>query len=268
MSKPDEKEDPDDNQINYLTELAKTNGATNKDAATNLYDEALDAWKLDEPKREDFPDYGSYQTALEEWRDNEPNEWDYFNNEVYSTMEEAKDAYEQAVADHEAAEPSEQAYVKEKAGDATDMGSAMKAFEEDIASYTEGNPEPTESEYTSQVIDAEKKAEYDKAVEDYNAAEPSVTDSKYVEEAKETKEYKDTVVVHEADKPDQSTYVDDMYETEAAAESSFNSDHRDWEGEKPSEYDYIINTTYADDLEAWVDSEPDFNEYFGIEAQE
>ena len=59
-----------------------------------------------------------------------------------------------------------------------------------------------------------------------------------------------------------------MYETEAAAESAFNSDHRDWECEKPSEYDYIINTTYADDLEAWVDSEPDFNEYFGIEAQE
>ena len=59
-----------------------------------------------------------------------------------------------------------------------------------------------------------------------------------------------------------------MYETEADAVNAHEEDHSNWEGEKPSEYDYIINTTYADDLEAWVDSEPDFNEYFGIEAQE
>ena len=118
------------------------------------------------------------------------------------------------------------------------------------------------------VITEEEKAEFEQAVENYHDAEPIKTDSKYVEEAKATEEYKETVAKHEADKPDQSTYVDDIYETETDAVNAHEEDHRDWEGEKPSEYDYIINTTYADDLEAWVDSEPDFNEYFGIEAQE
>lgn len=251
-------ENPDDNQINYLTELAKNNGAMDKDSAMNVYKDALAAWELDEPKQENFPDDFSYQSALDEWENSQPDKRDYFNNETY----------EQAVADHEAVKPSEQDFVKESAGDAIDKEAALKAFEEATGSYTAENSEPVESEYTSNVMTDGEKAQYDKAVKDYNDAEPSETDSKYVEEAKATEEYKETVAKHEADKPDQSTYVDDMYETEAAAESAFNSDHRDWECEKPSEYDYIINTTYADDLEAWIDSEPDFNEYFGIEAQE
>ena len=251
-------DNPDDNQIIYLMDLAINGGATDKDSAMNLYNNALAAWEFDEPKQEDFPDNFSYQSALEEWENSQPNESDYFNNETYK----------QAVADHEAAKPSEQDFVKESAGDATDKETALKVFEEDTASYTEESPEPTEEEYTSNVITEEEKAEFEQAVEDYNAAEPSVTDSKYVEEAKETEEYKETVAKHEADKPDQSTYVDDIYETETDAVNAHEEDHRDWEGEKPSEYDYIINTTYADDLETWVDSEPDFNEYFGIEAQE
>lgn len=266
----DPVDNPDDNQSVYLTVLSIDGGAVDKDSAVNLYNAALGAWEADEPKKDNYMDQGAYNDALEEWRNNEPNEMYYFNYDVYYNMEEAKAAYEQAVANHEVAKPVEGDFFGDKAKEAniTDKEVALEAFEEATGSYTAENPEPTKEEYTSQVIDAEKKAEYDKAVEDYNAAEPSVTDSKYVEEAKETKEYKDTVVLHEADKPDQSTYVDDMYETEAAAESAFNSDHRDWEGEKPSEYDYIINTTYADDLEVWIDSEPDFNEYFGIEAQE
>ena len=254
----DPVENPDDNQIIYLMDLAINGGATDKDSAMNLYNNALAAWELNEPKQENFPDDFSYQSALEEWENSQPNESDYFNNETYK----------QAVADHEAAKPSEQAYVKESAGDATDKESALKAFEEATNSYEAENPEPIESEYTSQVIDAEKKAEYEQAVEAHNAAEPSETDDKYIEEAKETEEYKDVVAKHEADKPDQSTYVDDIYETEAAAKDAYIEDHSGWEGEKPSEYDYIINTTYADDLEAWVDSEPDFNEYFGIEVAE
>lgn len=251
-------DNPDDNQSAYLTALSIDGGATDKDSAMNLYNNALDAWELDEPKKENFQDIATYQIALEEWENRQPNEMDYFNNETY----------EQAVADHEAAKPNEQDFVKEKAGDATNKESAMKAFEKDTASYTEESPEPTEEEYTSNVITEEEKAAFEQAVENYHDAEPIETDSKYVEEAKATEEYKETVAKHEADKPDQSTYVDDIYETEAAAVIAHEGDHRDWEGEKPSEYDYIINTTYADDLEAWIDSEPDFNEYFGIEAQE
>lgn len=268
VEEPDPVDNPDDNQGAYLTASSINGGAMDKDSAMDLYNNALDAWKAGEPKKEDFQDTASYYMALDEWYNSAPNEWDYFNNEDYSTMEEAKAVYEQAVADHEAAKPNEQDFVKESAGDAIDKEAALKAFEEDTASYTEESPEPTEEEYTSNVMTDGEKAQYAQAVVEYNAAEPSETDSKYVEEAKATEEYKETVAKHEADKPDQSTYVDDMYETEAAAESVFNSDHRDWECEKPSEYDYIINTTYADDLEAWIDSEPDFNEYFGIEAQE
>ena len=251
-------DNPDDNQINYLMDLAKNNGATDKNSAMNLYKDALNAWELDEPKQEDFPDDFSYQSALEEWENNQPNERDYFNNETY----------EQAVADHEAAKPNEQDFVKESAGDATDKEAALKAFEKDTASYTEETPEPTEEEYTSNVITEEEKAEFEQAVNDYNAAEPSETDSKYVEEAKETEEYKETVAKHEADKPDQSTYMDDMYETETAAKYAYNEDHSNWEGERPSADSYIAGTDYADDLVAWEESEPDFNEYFGIEAQE
>lgn len=254
----DPVENPDDNQIIYLMDLAINGGATDKDSAMNVYKDALAAWELSEPKQENFPDDFSYQSALDEWENSQPDKRDYFNNETY----------EQAVADHEAAKPNEQDFVKESAGDATDKEAALKAFEKDTASYTEETPEPTEEEYTSNVITEEEKAEFEQVVNDYNAAEPSVTDSKYVEEAKETEEYKETVAKHEADKPDQSTYVDDIYETEADAVNAHEEDHSNWEGEKPSEYDYIINTTYADDLEAWVDSEPDFNEYFGIEAQE
>ena len=254
----DPVENPDDNQINYLMDLAKNNGAMDKDSAMNVYKDALAAWELSEPKQENFPDDFSYQSALDEWENSQPDKRDYFNNETY----------EQAVADHEAAKPNEQDFVKESAGDAIDKEAALKVFEEDTASYTEESPEPTEEEYTSNVITEEEKTEFEQAVNDYNAAKPSETDSKYVEEAKETEEYKETVAKHEADKPDQSTYMDDMYDTETAAKYAYNEDHNDWEGEKLSEYDYIINTTYADDLEAWRDSEPDFNEYFGIEAQE
>ena len=250
-------DNPDDNQIIYLMDLAINGGATDKDSAMNLYNNALAAWEFDEPKQEDFPDDFSYQSALDEWENSQPDKRDYFNNETY----------EQAVVDHEAAKPNEQDFVKESAGDAIDKEAALKVFEEDTASYTEESPEPTEEEYTSNVITEEEKAEFEQAVEDYNAAEPRETDSKYVEEAKATEEYKETVAKHEADKPDQSTYVDDMYETEAAAKDAYIEDHSGWEGEEPLKDNYITDTTYADDLEAWEESAPDFNEYFGIEAQ-
>ena len=269
VEEPDPVDNPDDNQGAYLTASSINGGAMDKDSAMDLYNNALDAWEADEPKKEDFQDTASYHIALEEWRDNEPNEWNYFNNETYNNMEEAKAAYNAALA-AAGSKPMEEDFFGDKAKEAniTDKEAALKVFEEDTASYTEESPEPTEEEYTSNVITEEEKAEFEQAVEDYNAAEPSATDSKYVEEAKETEEYKETVAKHEADKPDQSTYVDDIYETETDAVNAHEEDHRDWEGEKPSEYDYIINTTYADDLEVWVDSEPDFNEYFGIEAQE
>ena len=183
-------------------------------------------------------------------------------------MNEAKAAYDKAVAKHEADKPSEQAYVEEKAGDATDKESALKAYEKDKASYTTENPEPVESDYTSQVIDAEKKAAYDKAVEEYNASEPSETDSKYVEEAKATEEYQAAVEAHKAQMPDQSNYVDDVYATETDATNAFNEAHQNWENTAPAQDSYIAETNYADDLGAWEESEPDFNEEFGIEVSE
>ena len=265
----DPVDNPDDNQINYLTELAKINGATNKDAATNLYDEALDAWEADEPKKENYMDQGAYNDALEEWRNNEPNEWNYFNNETYNTMEESKAAYDAALA-AAGSKPVEEDFFGDKAKEAniTDKEVALEAFKEAANSYKAEHTEPTKEEYTSQVIDAEKKAEYDKAVEDYNAAKPSETDSKYVEEAKETEEYQAAVEAHKAQIPDQSNYVDDIYETEAAAKDAYNEDHSTWEDKEPSEDSYIAGTTYADDLGAWEESEPDFGEYFGIEVAE
>lgn len=244
------------------------NGATDRKTADYLYGVAYGEWEQKSPSEDDDEFYAGYAEALANWEASYPKETDYYNSTKYDSLDAAKAAYDKAVADHEAAKPNEQDFVKESAGDATDKESALKAFEDATASYTEENPEPTKEEYTSNVITEEEKAEFEQAVKDYNAAEPSVTDSKYVEEAKETEEYKETVAKHEADKPDQSTYVDDIYETETDAVNAHEEDHRDWEGEKPSEYDYIINTTYADDLDAWVDSEPDFNEYFGIEAQE
>lgn len=244
------------------------NGATDRKTADYLYGVAYDEWVESTPSSDDDKFYDGYAEALAEWEASYPKETDYYNIEKYDSLDAAKAAYEKALTDHEAAKPSEQDYVKEKAGDATDKESALKAFEEDTASYTTENPEPVESDYTSNVMTDEEKAEYDKAVEDYNAAEPSVTDDKYVGEAKETKEYKETVVKYEADKPDQSTYVDDMYPTEDDAECAFIEDHSDWETAEPSEDSYIADTSYAADLDAWEESEPDFNEYFGIEAQE
>lgn len=265
----DPVDNPDDNQSAYLTSLSINGGAIDKDSAMNLYNDALATWKAAEPKKENFLDYSSYHILLEEWRNNEPNEMYYFNYDVYNNMEEAKAAYDAALA-AAGSKPMEEDFFGDKAKEAniTDKEVALEAFEEATNSYAAENPEPTESEYTSQVIDAEKKAEYDKAVEDYNAAKPSETDDKYIEEAKETEEYKDAVVEHEADKPDQSNYVDDIYETEADAVNAFNSDHSSWEGEKPSEDSYIAGTTYADDFGAWEESEPDFGEYFGIEVAE
>ena len=270
VEEPDPVENPEENQIEYLTELATKGNATNKASAESLFNTAHSQWEQNKPSEDDdyFYDITGYNEALAEWEANKPNESGYYNNEKYDSLDAAKAAYEKAVADHEAAKPSEQDFVKESAGDATDKETALKAFEEDTASYTEESPEPTEEEYTSNVITEEEKAQYKQAVVEHNAAEPSVTDSKYVEEAKETEEYKDVVAKHEADKPDQSTYLDDMYETEADAVNAHEEDHSGWEGEKPSEDSYIADTTYADDLEAWKESDPDFNEYFGIEAQE
>ena len=62
--------------------------------------------------------------------------------------------------------------------------------------------------------------------------------------------------------------MDDKYIDDASADRAYNEDHSNWEGEKPSEDSYIAGTTYADDLGAWEESEPDFGEYFGIEVAE
>lgn len=263
-------DNPDDNQSAYLTALSINNGAIDKDSAMDLYNDALVVWEADEPKKENYMDQGAYNDALEEWRDSEPKEWDYFNNEDYSTMEEAKAAYEQAVANHEVAKPMEEDFFGDKAKEAniTDKEVALEAFEEATNSYASENPEPTESEYTSQVIDAEKKAAYDKAVEEYNASEPSEADSKYVEEAKATEEYQAAVEAHKAQMPDQSNYVDDVYATETDATNAFNEAHQNWENTAPAQDSYIAETNYADDLGAWEESEPDFNEEFGIEVSE
>lgn len=270
VSKPDEKEDPEKNQINYLTDLAKEGKAIDKASAESLFNTAHSQWEQNKPSEDDdeFYDIDGYNKALADWEANYPKESEYYNSTKYDSLDAAKAAYDKAVASHEAQKPDEQKYVKEKAGDATDKASALKAFEDATASYTEENPAPTEEEYTSNVMTDEEKAEYDKAVEAHNAVKPSETDDKYVEEAKETKEYKDAVAEHEADKPDKSTYVDDKYADDASAERAHEEDYSAWEGEKPSEDSYIADTTYAEDLGAWKESEPDFNEYFGIEAQE
>ena len=243
---------------------------TDKKTATELYDNDYAAWEQKSPSEDDdeFYDIDGYNEALANWEASYPKETDYYNSTKYDSLDAAKAAYEKAVADHEAAKPSEQDYVKEKAGDATDKESALKAFEEATGSYVAENPAPTEEEYTSNVMTDEEKAQYEQAVVDYNAAEPSETDSKYVEEAKETEEYKDAVVEHEADKPDESTYVDDKYIDDASADRAYNEDHSNWEGEKPSEDSYIADTTYAEDLGVWEESEPDVGEYFGIEVAE
>ena len=270
VEEPDPVENPEENQIVYLTELATKGNATNKASAESLFNTAHSQWEQNKPSEDDdeFYDIDGYNEALADWEANYPKESGYYNNEKYDSLNAAKAAYEKAVADHEAAKPSEQAYVKESAGGATDKESALEAFEDATTSYTTENPEPTEEEYTSNVVTEEEKVAYEQAVKDYNAAKPNETDSKYVEEAKETEEYKETVAKHEADKPDQSTYVDDMYETETAAKYAYNEDHSNWEGERPSADSYIDNTSYADDIATWKESKPDFNEYFGIEAQE
>ena len=243
---------------------------TDKKTATELYDNDYAAWEQKSPSEDDdeFYDIDGYNEALANWEASYPKETDYYNSTKYDSLDAAKAAYEKAVADHEAAKPSEQDYVKEKAGDATDKESALKAFEEATGSYVAENPAPTEEEYTSNVMTDEEKAQYEQAVVDYNAAEPSETDSKYVEEAKETEEYKDAVAEHEADKPDESTYVDDKYIDDASADRAYEEAHSTWEGEKPSEDSYIADTTYAEDLGVWEESEPDFGEYFGIEVAE
>ena len=261
-------DNPDDHQDTYLAYLAKEGNATDRASAKELFDKAYADWKADEPKPEDFLDSSLYNDDLEDWQNRQPGMLEYFNSEDYNTMNEAKAAYDKAVAKHEADKPSEQAYVEEKAGDATDKESALKAYEKDKASYTTENPEPVESDYTSQVIDAEKKAAYDKAVEEYNASEPSETDSKYVEEAKATEEYQAAVEAHKAQMPDQSNYVDDVYATETDATNAFNEAHQNWENTAPAQDSYIAETNYADDLGAWEESEPDFNEEFGIEVSE
>lgn len=268
VSKPDEKVDPEKNQINYLTDMAIEGKATDKASAESLFNTAHGQWVESTPSSDDDEFYAGYAEALAEWEASYPIETDYYNIEKYDSLDAAKAAYDKAVADHEAAKPNEQDFVKESAGDAIDKEAALKVFEEDTASYTKESPEPTEEEYTSNVITKEEKAEFEQAVEDYNAAKPRETDSKYVEEAKATEEYKETVAKHEADKPDLSTYVDDMYPTEDAAKDTYIEDHSGWEGEEPLKDNYITDTTYEDDLGAWEESEPDFNEYFGIEAQE
>ena len=184
-------------------------------------------------------------------------------------MENAKAAYDE-VLEAAGPKPKEEDFFGDKAKEAniTDRESALKAYEKDKASYTTENPEPVESDYTSQVIDAEKKAAYDKAVEEYNASKPSETDNKYVEAAKATEEYKEAVAKHEADKPNESNYVDDVYATETDATNAFNEAHQNWENTAPAQDSYIAETNYAEDLGAWEESEPDFNEEFGIEASE
>ena len=268
VSKPDEKVDPEKNQINYLTDLAKEGNATDKASAESLFNTAHSQWVESTPSSDDVEFYAGYAEELVKWEASYPKETDYYNSTKYDSLDAAKAAYEKAVADHEAAKPSEQDYVKEKAGDATDRESALKAFEEATGSYVAENPAPTEEEYTSNVMTDEEKAQYEQAVVDYNAAEPSETDDKYVEEAKETEEYKETVAKHEADKPNESTYVNDIYPTEADAVNAYKEDHSTWEGEMPSRDNYIAGTDYADDLGAWEESEPDFGEYFGIEVAE
>ena len=245
-------------------------GATDRKTADYLYGVAYGEWVESTPSSDDdeFYDITRYNKALADWEASYPKETDYYNSTKYDSIDAAKAAYDKAVASHEAQKPDEQKYVKEKAGDATDRESALKAFEEATGSYVAENPAPTEEEYTSNVMTDEEKAQYEQAVVDYNAAEPSETDDKYVEEAKETEEYKETVAKHEADKPNESTYVNDIYPTEADAVNAYKEDHSTWEGEMPSRDNYIAGTDYADDLGAWEESEPDFGEYFGIEVAE
>lgn len=263
---PTPVDNPDEKQIEYLTKLAKDGNATDKASAESLFNTDHSNWDQNKPSSDDDKFYAGYAEALAEWEANKPKESDYYNNEAYGSLEAAKTAYEAAVADHEAAKPNEQNYVGEKAGDTTDKATALKAFEDDTASYSEEHPEPTEEEYTSKVITGEEKAAYDKAVEEHNADKPSKTDNKYVEEAKATKEYKDAVADHEEDKPDESTYVDDKYANDAVAKNAYDNDHNAWLEKEPSEESYIADTTYADDLGTWKESEPDVGEYFGIEV--
>ena len=62
--------------------------------------------------------------------------------------------------------------------------------------------------------------------------------------------------------------MDDVYATETDATNAFNEAHQNWENTAPAQDSYIAETNYAEDLGAWEESEPDFNEEFGIEVSE
>ena len=65
-----------------------------------------------------------------------------------------------------------------------------------------------------------------------------------------------------------STTVVEAEPSGSVPTNAFNEAHQNWENTAPAQDSYIAETNYAEDLGAWEESEPDFNEEFGIEASE
>ena len=234
----------------------------------SAYHTALNVWKAQEPKPEDFSSH--YQEILENWKKYEPKREDYVVNKNYLTKEEAEAKYKEAVKNWKARKPVATAYMtseelnryntekeeheKKKPNRETYIvnvyksdDDALKAYEADIAGWEATRPNINSFGVGKYKTPEEAEAAYNAALAEWNKNKPAESDYVYYDnkdwtnQEDATKAYKAKVEEWKASDAENSYPVKEGTETEEAYKARCDAWEESHKATKPVEADYIYH---------------------------
>lgn len=195
--------------LNTIVEESTSSSSSNKKSDGDMvvkkvfnesaYHTALNFWKAQEPKPEDFS--STYQEVLKEWKANEPSRDSFVVNEDYLTAEEAEAKYNEAVKNWKASKPV-----------ATDYMTNEELSRYNTEKEEHEKQKPNKETYVVNVYESDEAAS--------NA-------------------YNSAVASWESTRPTADSFVVGNYRTKEEAEAAYNTALAEWNKNKPAESDYV-----------------------------
>jgi len=238
-----ENPEPDVKDYTYYED-----GFSSEEAAQTAYDNAHEAWAESEPVQSNFINEEAYNEAVAEWEALEPQESAYvYYDDGYVSEEAAQAAYETAHT----------AWEGEKATALDGLEEETDEYNTALETFLASNPEPAVETYLEKVnefTDAENAAEsYATDHAAWEANEPAESD--YEDEDA----YNEAVAEWEASEPQVEDYTGKVnnFNDAATAESAFNYAYAQWELDAPKTSDYENEEAFNEAMEAYIASNPE-----------
>lgn len=231
-------------------------GYSDEEAARLAWQDAYDTWSENAPAQSDFIDEDAYNNAVAVYESAEPQVGDYV---YYENTYESADAAAQAYTD--ACTAWEEAKATALEGLTPETDEYNTALEEFLA----GNPEPSEGAYEYHENEYESAEDATQAYNDDHAA--WVSNAPVESDFEDEEAYNEAVTAYAEAEPKEDVYQAKVneYESQDAATQAFTNDHIAWEEAAPEATDYLDAEEYAEAVNAYNEEEPQEEDFVSVE---